>query len=109
MFLQYTVDDKLLAFLRLSLPTEPSFIAELDQAAMVREVHVYGPAVGLGRKGNPQAQHQGLGTRLLARASELAREQGFAKLAVISAIGTREYYRSRGFVDGELYQFKSLT
>jgi elongator complex protein 3 len=31
-------------------------------------------------------------------------QRGYQKLAVISAIGTRDYYRKRGFVDGKLYQ-----
>jgi elongator complex protein 3 len=45
---------------------------------------------------------------LIERAAEIARERGFARLAVISAIGTREYYRKRGFEDGVLYQIRTL-
>ena len=50
----------------------------------------------------------GLGTRLIETAEEIARARGYKRLAVISSIGTREYYRKRGFVDGELYQFRDL-
>jgi elongator complex protein 3 len=113
LFLQFTaqvVDQpdqpaKLLAFLRLSLPTTERFIPELKTAAMIREVHVYGRAADLGKRQTEHAQHAGFGTQLMVKARELAAAAGFKQLAVISAIGTREYYRSRGFTDGELYQF----
>ncbi len=96
--------DLIAGFLRLSLPTEESFVPELKNCAIIREVHVYGQAVGLGQRAAGQAQHLGLGTRLLIRAKELAAQAGFEQIAVISAVGTREYYRQRGFTDGQLYQ-----
>lgn len=105
-FLQFiTKDDRAIAgFLRLSLPKKASFIKELAGAAIIREVHVYGNVVNIGDKSKGKAQHLGLGTKLLTRARIIAAENAFKKLAVISAVGTREYYRSRGFKDGELYQ-----
>jgi len=113
-FLQYTAlndikETKLLAFLRLSLPKEKSFITELSDSAVIREVHVYGETVGVGLRGGKRAQHLGLGTLLMQRAVELARKSGYTKLQVISAIGTREYYRKKGFSDGKLYQFMELS
>jgi elongator complex protein 3 len=99
-----TPDDRVVAFLRLSLPRAPSFIAEIAQSAMIRELHVYGGALALGTQHATRPQHRGLGARLIARARELARSAGFADLAVISAIGTRGYYRKHGFGDGALYQ-----
>ena len=91
------------AFLRLSFPqTEPT-IAELTGCAVVRELHVYGPALDLGHRETGVAQHAGLGTRLLGEARRLSRQEGFARLAVIAAAGTRPYYRRRGFAQGELY------
>lgn len=125
-FLQYVVDVKntidiktglapknnkgtmIVAFLRLSLPREKNFIAELDDSAIIREVHVYGNIVDVGEKHGKKAQHLGLGTQLLKIAKTIVIEKKYKKLAVISAIGTREYYRSRGFVDGQLYQFQEL-
>jgi elongator complex protein 3 len=107
-FLQYLVPtingEKLLGFLRLSLPKQTNFIDELKGAAIIREVHVYGPALKIGGKANKHAQHLGLGTKLMAEAKKRAKLAGFKKLSVISAIGTREYYRKKGFSDGELYQ-----
>jgi len=112
LFFQYVVkiDDikMILGFLRLSLPTEQSTVDELKDCAIIREVHVYGQLVGLGKEAKGKAQHLGLGTKLLQKAEELAKKADYKKLSVISAIGTKEYYRKRGFADGELYQIKSL-
>jgi elongator complex protein 3 len=112
-FLSYqTAEGHLAAFLRLSLPRDNSrpetgeiwrAIPEIAQAAMIREVHVYGPVLGIGHDSVGEAQHLGLGRRLIAEAKARAREAGLAKLAVISAIGTRRYYERVGFERGELY------
>jgi len=108
-FLQFLVEtemgEKLLAFLRLSLLKIESFIDELKGAAIIREIHVYGRATALGQKDKDKAQHLGLGKKLITKAEEIAKQMGYRKLAVISAVGTREYYRKRGFIDGEMYQF----
>lgn len=97
-------EKKLLAFLRLSLPKESIFIDELGKSAIIREVHVYGRATKIGSTSDGQAQHSGFGTQLIEKAKEIARENNYKNLAVISAIGTKEYYRKRGFQDGKLYQ-----
>lgn len=108
-FLQYiTAERHIAGFLRLSLPTEPAITPELDGAAMIREVHVYGQSLEIGDATPGAAQHLGLGTMLIERAVAIARERGYHRLAVISAIGTREYYRKREFEDGQLYQMRSL-
>lgn len=108
-FLQYITERRDIAgFLRLSLPKEPAITDELTGAAMIREIHVYGQSLELGASEAGRAQHLGLGKQLIERAVELAREHGYRRLAVISAIGTREYYRKRGFVDGQLYQVRTL-
>ena len=104
-----TPDDRLLGFCRLSLPGVPGFIAEIEHSALIRELHVYGASLALGQAPRDKAQHQGFGTRLLTEAARQAAAHGFAELAVISAVGTRAYYRARGFADGELYQHRALT
>ncbi len=96
------------AFLRLSLPKSSNggsraFLDEIRENAMIREVHVYGPALGIGREESGAAQHVGLGTRLLNEARRISREAGFAQISVIAATGTRDYYSRRGFSLGELY------
>ncbi len=100
--------ETLAAFLRLSLPRSQVKPSEIAESAMIREVHVYGVLAGLGESGNGKSQHAGLGRLLIERAAELARAAGFADLAVISSIGTREYYRKLGFRDAELYQHRAL-
>ena len=117
-FLQWvTPGGKIAGFLRLSLPDQ-RFVDECtkrygDDApvgpreAMIREVHVYGVAERVGQEG-VAAQHRGLGRALVARACELSREAGFESINVISAVGTREYYRSLGFAEHGLYQQKDL-
>ncbi len=103
-FLSYvTPKGQLAGFLRLSVPRAEPSIAELSGCAVVREVHVYGPALELGAKRKGAAQHAGLGTRLLDEARRTARQEGFHRLAVIAAVGTRPYYRARGFTLGSLY------
>jgi elongator complex protein 3 len=64
---------------------------------MIREVHVYGPALRLGAELDTAPQHAGLGTQLIEEAKRTARRAGYERLAVIAAIGTRPYYRERGF------------
>ena len=69
---------------------------------------MYGVAADLGERSPRKAQHSGLGRRLVERAARLASESGHRDLAVISAVGTRPYYRSLGFRDHGLYQYRSL-
>ncbi len=108
-FLEFvTPDDAIVAFLRLALPSRASFIEELGDQALIREVHVYGSALEIGAEAQGRAQHRGLGGRLIEEAAGVAREAGFETLSVISAIGTRAYYRRLGFRDGTLYQHLAI-
>ena len=109
-FLQWVAPDgRIAGFCRLSLP-DTAYVREhagelpvRPGEAMIREVHVYGAAARLGEDGRA-AQHLGLGRALVARAREIAAAEGYARVNVISAVGTREYYRSLGFTDAGLYQ-----
>jgi elongator complex protein 3 len=115
-FLSYrTPGDKITAYLRLSVPqkediTSPLLeaIPELAGCAIIREVHVYGQALGVGHGQEGAAQHIGLGTNLLDEAARIAVQKRYKKLAVISAIGTRKYYESRGFTRADLYMIKKI-
>ena len=55
-----------------------------------------------------KSQHRGLGKRLMAKAEEIASERGYKKMAVISAIGTREYYRKLGYELEGTYMTKKI-
>jgi elongator complex protein 3 len=106
-----TPDDGLAGFIRLSLPAKDApqtGMSDLDGAALIREVHVYGQSLSFGEEQTGAAQHLGLGTRLLEEADNIARAHGFSRMAVISAIGTRHYYLNRGFERGEYYLVKNL-
>lgn len=116
-FLQWTDDEgTLAAFLRLSFPdqeaieqarrTMDGFPAELG-CAMIREVHVYGRVSKL-HESIEGTQHIGLGRMLIERACKLAHENGFTRIGVISAVGTRRYYERLGFERFGLYHFKDL-
>ena len=111
-FISYvTPDDKLAGFIRLSLPGTDSpqtGMSDLDGAALIREVHVYGQSLPVGAEKHGAAQHAGLGTRLLEKAESIAKANGFNRMAVISAVGTRGYYLERGFERGESYLTKNL-
>lgn len=111
-FLTYdTPEDMLAAFLRLSLPQKGSpqlGMSDLDGAAIIREVHVYGQSLPVGAESVGAAQHIGLGSDLIDQAINISREKGYERIAVISAIGTRKYYEERGFQRGQLYMFKDL-
>ena len=130
-FLQWvTSQGKIAGFLRLSLP-HANAIAQLNEEyeaatsktaeqrhtlpfplqageAMIREVHVYGRVEKLQHAGINNAQHRGLGTKLVNRACELASRAGYQRINVISAVGTRGYYRKLGFYDNGLYQQRML-
>ena len=106
-----TTEDRLVGYLRLWLPgsaSEPLDLPDLQQSAVIREVHVYGPSLPLGEPSEGAAQHSGVGARLLARAERLAAQAGFHRVAVIAALGTRPYYRRLGYQLGESYMLKSL-
>ena len=107
-----TPEDRLAGYLRLSLPGKDSLNMEtgdLAGAALIREVHVYGQSLEVGAEQKGAAQHIGLGTDLVEKAEELARERGFKRMAVISALGTRGYYRKLGYQNGELYMIKEIS
>jgi elongator complex protein 3 len=111
-FLSFTTpEDQIAGYLRLSLPASGSpklDMPDLEGAALIREVHVYGQSLAVGADQSGAAQHIGLGTTLLKQAEVVARAQGFSRLAVIAAIGTRKYYESRGFKRGKLYMYRDL-
>ena len=82
-------------------------IPELEGAALVRELHVYGQQIPLAVAGS-QAQHIGMGRRMMAKAEEIARRAGYKKMAVISGIGVREYYRKLGYELEGTYMVKGI-
>ncbi|MDX1663993.1 MAG: tRNA uridine(34) 5-carboxymethylaminomethyl modification radical SAM/GNAT enzyme Elp3 [Candidatus Promineifilaceae bacterium] len=103
-------DGKLAGFLRLSHPRPDAEhpLPQLQGHATIREVHVYGPAVPIGEESQGEAQHLGLGSRLVEEAFSMSRAAEYERIAVISAIGTREYYARHGFKLDGLYMTAAL-
>jgi elongator complex protein 3 len=95
-FISYEIPeyDALVGFIRLRFPHKP-FISAIENAALIRELHVYGRAVPIGVKENA-FQHRGFGERLLRDAEEIAKQK-YDEIAVISGVGVRNYYRKLGY------------
>ncbi len=72
----------------------------------MRQLQVVGSAAEIGGEG--EFQHSGYGKKLMEEAEERAREEGREKLAVISAVGTREYYRNLGYERDGPYMSKRV-
>ncbi|KAF8288620.1 Elongator-like Protein 3a [Trypanosoma cruzi cruzi] len=72
---------------------------ELRSCALIRELHVYGRLVPTHKEADTaKAQHRGVGSLLLERAESIARAAGYKRIAVISGVGVRNYYRRKGYV-----------
>jgi len=89
--------DTVAGFLRLRYPSTDT-VGGLD-APVIRELKVVGSEVPVGEPGSlpTDFQHRGFGRSLLAAAEERARSDGFSRIYVTSAVGTREYYRRWGY------------
>jgi ELP3 family radical SAM enzyme/protein acetyltransferase len=102
----------LLGFLRLRISSalESSIIPELvGKTAMIRELHVYGRVKEVGERDRYNgSQHSGVGTKLLQIAEKYCRLYEAEQVAVISGIGVRDYYRSRGYTLKGSYMLKTL-
>lgn len=106
--------DILVGLLRLrKCSEEGTFRKELTGidggCSIVRELHVYGTAVQVHSRDPKVFQHQGIGTLLMEEAERIAREEhGSGKIAVISGVGTRDYYRRLGYELEGVYMTKML-
>ena len=78
-----------------------------EKCAIIRELHVYGQALKLGEKGKI-SQHKGLGKWLMQEAEKIVRQNKIKKLAVISGVGVREYYKKLGYKLEESYMVKNI-
>ena len=101
--------DRICSFLRLSIPIKETYIDELRNSSIIREVHVYGNVVNIGKDSSGESQHLGLGKKMIEIAEDISRKEKYKQISVISAIGTREYYQKRGFVKNTLYMTKKFT
>lgn len=109
-FISLENDDrtKLFGFVRLRLQDrEQHWLEELQDCAIIRELHVYGQLVPVAAKGKA-VQHKGFGRKLMVAAEKIAQEQGAKKIAVIAGVGVRKYYEKLGYQLDQEYMIKSL-
>nr|QBK91503.1 MAG: acetyltransferase (GNAT) family protein [Pithovirus LCPAC302] len=110
-FISYESNNLILGFLRLRLDPNSGLdiFSELYECAMIRELHVYGKMNKVNNKTNKNTQHLGLGTKLIEKAKEIAKENGYKKISVISGVGVRNYYRKKhNFKDGKYYLIANI-
>ena len=111
-FISYESKDgkTLYGFCRLRLPQDTKcpigHLVSLQNAALIRELHVYGELVPVGK--NKKVQHAGLGKKLMAEAEKIAKQNNYKKIAIISGVGVRGYYRKLGYKLWNSYMMKKL-
>jgi len=108
-FISTVSHDSLIGFARLRFPYQV-YRPELESAALLRELHVYGSLVPVGRDAEAEEwQHRNYGRDLLGRAEEIAFGAGYKHLAIMSGIGVRPYYRRQGYERKGPYMIKGLS
>lgn len=93
---------KLYSLLRLRITSQ--------NKATVREIHTYGQLYPLrGRVALISPQHKGLGKKLIKEAEKIAKKEfGLNKIAVISGVGVRNYWKKLGYKLKDTYMIKNL-
>ena len=90
-----------------------SSVAPLPQndkrTAFIRELHTYGQMLHIGAKSAKDSQHKGLGIKLIKEVEKICKKNKIPKLAVISGVGVRGYYRKLGYKLEGTYMVKRLT
>ena len=105
-------NDLLIGFVRLRLPglSENHSVIALRNAALIRELHVYGSIKAVHDKSkSTKPQHRGFGKELIRAAENVAFKNGYRNIAIISGVGVREYYRQQGYTLENTYMIKKLT
>jgi len=113
-FISFASPDESLIYgfvrLRISKNAGAGVFPELYNCALIRELHVYGKmqVVGSKKTEDSAVQHFGFGWKLLAKAESIAIQNGSEKIAVISGVGVRDYYRKKGYLDNGHFLIKKL-
>ena len=101
-------NDALFGYCRLRFPSQFLRPEITEKSAIIREIHIYSSAVQIGKKSDDSFQHRGLGRGLLLKSEEIARQNGKNKMVIISAIGSRPYFRKFGYEQEGPYMAKLL-
>jgi elongator complex protein 3 len=105
-FIAAEYKNYIIGFCRLRFPSQFLRKEITQDSALIRELHVYGQATSIGKKGD--VQHKGIGKRLLENAETIAKTYYKKKMVVISGIGVRDYYRKFGYIREGPYMVKKL-
>ncbi|NMC36390.1 tRNA uridine(34) 5-carboxymethylaminomethyl modification radical SAM/GNAT enzyme Elp3 [Candidatus Beckwithbacteria bacterium] len=108
-FLSFESKDHLFALLRLRLPNKnelSKYFSVLEDAAIIREVQVFGEQIEFSKHEKQATQHKHYGRKLIAQAEKIAKEHGFSKIAIISGVGVRTYYERLGYKLEQTYMVK---
>jgi histone acetyltransferase (RNA polymerase elongator complex component) len=83
---------------------------ELENCALIRELHVYGKTMSVSKinEGGEEVQHIGIGKTLMNKAEQISKDNGYKKICVIAGIGTRNYYRKLGYQNIETFMIKNI-
>lgn len=100
--------EKLYSLLRLRIPSEKPFLKTFQNSSIIREIHTYGEAVPIAKK-KSAPQHRGLGKKLIKEAEKITKKEfGLKKIAAISGIGARNYWRNSGYFLKNTYMVKKI-
>ena len=113
-FISYVNNNILYGFVRLRVNfiENKLIVPELEGCALIRELHVYGALKTVYDKnisGTKTVQHYGFGKKLVSKAEEIAKSHGYKKIAIISGVGVRNYYRNIGYSLQNTYMIKELN
>jgi ELP3 family radical SAM enzyme/protein acetyltransferase len=108
--LSFDTDKYLIGFLRLRLPkdTDTDTLECIRGCALIRELHVYSNLNNVGNNIEGSLQHKGFGKQLVAKAEEIAKQNGYRKVAIISGTGVRGYYKKLGYRLIDTYMIKEV-
>jgi elongator complex protein 3 len=104
-------NNYLIGFLRLRLNKEDAtnqVLHSIKDCALIRELHVYSNLNSVGDNIDGSLQHKGFGKQLVAKAEEIAKENGYYRVAIISGTGVREYYKKLGYKLIDTYMIKNI-
>src|SRR6266704_3175616 len=104
--------DILVGYVRIRIPAENAHRPEIarQNSSIIRELHIFGQTVPVGDRLAGAFQHKGYGSRLLAEAERISREEyDRRKMLVISALGTKGYYSRFGYTHDGPYVSKSIA
>lgn len=109
--LSFDTDKYLIGFLRLRLPElygSDTVLECIRGCALIRELHVYSNLNNVGNNIEGSLQHKGFGKQLVAKAEEIAKQNGYRKVAIISGTGVRGYYKKLGYRLIDTYMIKDI-